>query len=242
MTFTLVGSRYIGSGAYPPPVAGYDLINTTTGEVAFSNKSGTAWVTLGNTDSPNAGLVPVTGATMTGSLGGATGLAPVDSPDFATSAKLDGVNLATQDDVTNSATTLSGSISSKITEAIAGVTSGISTKANVAMQSGVLQFTEGYGTGDVVHPNPPQTIPLPIYPDGSLANETDCKWTVSAVSLAADGNGVDLKFSSGASSDWTGIDAAYVDPTATRTFIATQYTGATSYKTKIAYFIMAVRP
>ena len=165
MTYTLTGTRYIGSGTLPTPVAGYDLIDTSTGNFYYSNSTATAWVQVGNVNSANLGMLPLTGGTMTGAIAGATGFAPVDSPNFTTTAKLNGLTLATQSDLSTTQTTVLNSIAPKISEAVAAVTTGITTAANIAIATGTLRFTT----------TATQTIPLPTFSDGTTAAESQCK-------------------------------------------------------------------
>ena len=86
MAYTLVGSRYIGTGSLPTPVAGYDAIDTSTGNQYVANTSSTAWVLVGNVNSLNLGMLPLTGGVMTGAITGATGWAPSDAANFPTKA------------------------------------------------------------------------------------------------------------------------------------------------------------
>lgn len=224
MSYTLVGSRYIGTGSLPVPAAGYDACDTTTGNLYFTNAAGTAWVLMGNVNNANLGLLPLTGGTMTGAITGASSWAPNDSPNFTSSAKLDGVNLATTSDLTTTSTTILNSIAPKITEAVASTTSAISVKGNVAMASGLLTFTSATT----------QTIPLPVYSDGVTASESDCKWTVGLVSGSfpcgrADSNGDTTLYKS-------------ADPSTTRTFaIYLKDNGGNFYSTVVQYLIIGVR-
>jgi len=241
MSYVLSGSRYIGTGALPPPVAGYDLVDTTTGNAYFANATATAWNLVGNINNVNLGLLALTGGTMNGAITGATGWAPNDSPNFTTSIKLDGVNLATTLDLTTKANDILNGIAPKITEAVATTSASLNVKANIALAKGVLTFTQGYGTSDGVHPNPPQTIPLPTYPDGSSAAEADCVWIVSVVSQESNVSMSNLRFSTGTASSWANVDSNLVDPNAVRTFCVTQYDGSSSYTTKVVYMIIGVR-
>ena len=138
MSFTLTGTRYIGTGTLPTPVLGYDLVATDTGNFYVSNSTATAWVLVGSVNSPNLGMLPLTGGTMTGNVAGATGWAPNDSPNFTTTAKLNGVTLATSTDLPTTQTSVLNTIAPKISEAVAAVTSGITTASNIAIASGLL--------------------------------------------------------------------------------------------------------
>lgn len=232
MAYSLVGNRYIGTGTLPPPVAGYQAQDTTTGNLYESNTAATAWVQIGNVNSANYGMLPLAGGTMTGAIAGASGWAPLDAPNFTTSAKLGGVDLATVTNLSDTSTTILNSISPKITEAVAGISSAITVKSNIARAVGTLTFTT----------SATQTIPLPTYPDGTTAAEADCKWLAYFVgsNLAgtftttwpcgrSDGNGdAGLIFSA--------------DPTTTRTFNAiVKDRGGNLYPTIIGYFIEGIK-
>lgn len=80
--------------------AGYIWVNTTTGDMKVRNTANSDWTIIGNADAPNLGLLPLAGGTMTGSIEGAHGLLPSDSPAITTNATLDGDDLATKNYVT----------------------------------------------------------------------------------------------------------------------------------------------
>ncbi len=233
MTYTLTGTRYIGSGTLPAAIAGYDLVDTSTGNFYVSNSSATAWVQIGNVNNVNLGMLPLTGGTMTGNVAGATGWAPNDSPNFTTTAKLNGLTLATQSDLSTTQTTVLNSIAPKISEAVAAVTTGITTAANVAMASGVLTFTSAT----------PQTIPLPTFSDGSSASEAQCKWMVGLVSNSATPSTFALGWPCGRS-DSNGDTSLIMtaNPTTTRTFaIYLQDKGGNIYSATVSYLIIGTR-
>lgn len=232
MTYTLVGNRYIGTGALPTPVAGYQAQNTTTGDIYESNTSSTAWVLLYNANQANGGLAPVTGYTSTGAITGATGWAPNDAPNFTTSAKLNGVDLATTTNLSDTSTTILNGIAPKISEAVAGITTSITVKSNIARAVGLLTFTT----------SATQTVPLPTYPDGTTANESDCKWIVFFV--GSNTAGTFAQSWPCGRSDSNG-DAGLIlsaDPTTTRTFNAIiKDKGGNLYPTIMGYFIEGIK-
>lgn len=233
MAFTLTGTRYIGSGALPTPVAGYDVVAVDTGNFYVSNSSATAWVLIGNVNSTNLGMLPLTGGTLTGAIAGATGLAPNDSPDFTTTAKLGGVQLATVTDLSNTQTTVLNTIAPKVSEAIASVTSGITTAANIAMASGLLTFTSAVA----------QTIPLPVFSDGSTAPEASCKWMVALVGTGPTYGTLEDGWPCGRSdgNGDTGIVLS-ANPSTTRTFYGIlKDVGGTIYKATFSYLIIGTR-
>ncbi len=232
MSYTLTGTRYIGTGTLPTPVPGYDAIDTSTGNFYISNSSATAWVQVGNVNNPNLGMLPLTGGTMTGNVSGATGWAPLDSPNFTTTAKLGGVTLATQNDLSTTQTTILNSISPKITQAIASTTSSITVKANIAKASGIL-FSNGSSV----------TIPLPTYPDGTTANESDCTWTVglAGTQTTGQGNTTWLPIGETVSSFHSSLIFS-ANPTTTRTFQVYFVTDSgNKYYCAVSYFIIGVK-
>lgn len=232
MAYVLTGTRYIGTGTQPTPVAGYDLVDTSTGNFYVSNSSATAWVLVGSVNSPNLGMLPLTGGTMTGAITGATGWATLDSPDFTTSAKLGGVDLVTATSLSSTSTTILDSISPKINEAVAGISASFSVKGSVASAVGTLTFTT----------SATQTIPLPTYQDGTTAAESDCKWFAFFIGTSINGTFV-ASWPCGRS-DSNG-DTGLVwsaNPTTTRTFNALlKDQGGNSYTTIVGYFIEGIK-
>lgn len=233
MSYTLTGTRYIGTGTLPTPVLGYDLVATDTGNFYVSNSTATAWVLVGSVNSPNLGMLPITGGTMTGAIAGATGFAPNDSPNFTTTAKLAGVPLATTTDLSNTQTTVLNTIAPKISEAVAAVTTGITTSANIAMASGLLTFTSAAT----------QTIPLPTFSDGTTCPEASCKWIVGLVSTSPTPSTFAVGWPCGRSdaNGDTGIVLS-ADPLTTRTFYGIlQDKGGNIYSATFAYLIIGTR-
>lgn len=232
MSYTLVGSRYIGTGALPTPVIGYSAQDTSTGNLYESNTSASTWIQVGNVNNANLGLAPVTGFTATGAITGATGWAPLDAPNFTTSAKLGGVDLATTTDLSTTSTTILNSIAPKITEAVAATSNAITVKANIARATGLLTFTT----------TATQTIPLPTYPDGTTAAEADCKWIAFFVGTTTDGT-YKTNWPCGRSDANGDAGLIYsVNPTTTRTFNAiVKDAGGNLYQTIIGYFIEGIK-
>ena len=234
MAYTLVGSRYIGEGSLPTPVAGYDAIDTSTGDQYVSNSSSTAWVLVGNVNTLNLGLVPVTGAVMTGALTGATGWAPDDAANFATKAYIAGIDIATVDELAAQKTEIMDLITPKITEAIASTTAAVGVNSKIAKAMGVLTFTPA---NNYIAPAV-QTIPLPTYPSGEIAHETECVWCVFPV---------EISFAVGNAGAQNQTLFYSVDPTTTRTFsaythVVTGSPGDLVYQgAKIGYMIIGVK-
>ncbi len=169
------GQRYIGvdPGAVGP---GNQWFDTTTGDIFERNLSNTAWVLAGNIAQPNLGHVSRYGDILEGPLSGVTGFAPVVSPDFQVSAKLDGLDLSTQQFVNAEIAKLSALINSKIQEAI--VNTVLVSNVNNSMAIGVGNLSTVVGEGWR------KTLPLPVYADGSTADIANCKAIVGVSPLA----------------------------------------------------------
>lgn len=181
MAYVLTGTRYIGTGALPTPVAGYDAVDTTTGNRYDANTSATAWNLVGNVNQTNEGMLPLTGGTMTGAITGATGWAPLDSPNFTTSAKLGGLDLVTSTTLSTAITNVNNGISPKITSAVASLSAGISVNSSIAKAKGTLTPSS---VGATI------TVPPPTYSDGTTANIADCVWSIGVYSIPDQGNGL----------------------------------------------------
>lgn len=225
----LVGSTYIQATDPGAVGYGYSWKNSSTGNVYDRNTSNTGWVFLYNSNQVNGGLLPLTGGTMTGAIAGVSGWAPETSPDFNTSAKLGGVNLATTNDLSTLQTTLEDYVDAQVASALAsqGVTSEVS--SNTAIQTGTLK---GATATTAV------TIPLPVFSDGQTATEAQCKWIVSIYD-AKTGDTADAYYLYFRDS----TDSAAANPTAVRTFCA--YTAKADRSLKVAagiqYMIIARR-
>ena len=221
MAYVLTGTRQIGTGTLPTAIAGYDAVDTSTGNLYASNSTGTGWNLIGNINQVNMGLAAITGFTATGAISGATGWAPVDSPDFRSSAKLGGIDLATTDQLATTSTNILASIAPKISEAIASLSTAITVKGSIAMAHGVLTFTSPAA----------QQIPLPFYPDGSIAAESDCRWSAGVIAFdnPADSIGNFQLMTSG------GLPLS-------RTFYSVMKNGAQQYKsTQVSYLIIGIK-
>ena len=226
---SLIGFRYVQASDPGGVGAGYQWYNTSSGIVYERNTSNTGWVQIGNANSTNYGLLPLTGGAMTGAISGVSGWAPETSPDFNTSAKLEGVNLATTNDLSTLQTNLEDYVDAQVASAIAsqGVTSEVS--SNTAIQTGTLK---GATATTAV------TIPLPVFSDGQPATEAQCKWT-TAIYDAKTGDTADAYYLYYRDS----TDSAAANPTAVRTFCV--YTAKSDRSLKVAagiqYMIIARR-
>ena len=224
MAYVLYGATYVGTGTLPTPVPGFGAKDIVTGNVYESNTAGTLWTLVGNVNTTNLGLFPQAGGAVGGAITGPTGWATVDSHNFPTVVKRNGIDLVDTNQLSNMQSTITASIAPKITEAVASLSSGISVSTSIAMASGLMTFTN----------NTPQTIPRPQYPGDRLAYESECKWHVGLVGGGwpcgrSDGNG-----------DTTLYHSA--DPSTTRTFaMYLKDNGGNYYTTVVAYFIIGVK-
>ena len=226
---SLIGSRYVQASDPGAVGFGYQWANSSSGILYERNTTNTGWVAIGNANSSNYGHLPLTGGAMTGAITGVSGWAPETSPDFNTSAKLEGVNLATTNDLSTLQTNLEDYVDAQVASAIAsqGVTSEVS--SNTAIQTGTLK---GATATTAI------TIPLPVFSDGQAATEAQCKWIVSVYD-AKTGDTADSYYLYFRDS----TDSADVDPTAVRKFCA--YTAKSNRSLKVAagiqYMIIARR-
>lgn len=156
-------NRYAQAGDPGAVGAGSEWVNTSTGDISVRNLSNTGWVLSGNLGQTTLGLVSRSGDTMTGPLVGVTGWAPLTAPDFQTSAKLNGLDLATQQYVNVQITALSNLINTKISETIVTVQRTFDLPANITVDKGETL----YGAGSISDTT--LTIPLPVFSDGSTA-------------------------------------------------------------------------
>lgn len=189
---TLVGNRYIqATPPAAPPTTGYQWLDTDTAILYERNAANDNWIQVYNTNQTNGGLLPQTGGSVTGAITGTTGWAPSDNPNFATSAKIAGQNVATVNYVNQQINSFNDVISAKVSQAISASTSTSTANNNIA-KNGIGLKLNGYFspvTGPksppwtLGNPNPNQVgvftqkIPLPSYPNGGgEAQESDCIW------------------------------------------------------------------
>lgn len=174
----LIGNRYVQAGdpaTGSSGFVGYQWQNTTTGKLYERKSDDSGWQLIYMVDQDRGGLIPVTGGAVTGAITGTTGWAPVDQPDFNTSAKIGGVNIATVNYVDSIATGLSDSISAQINQAIASSSATTQVNANIAKAKGYTAGRNPAVSG--TEPSALAQIPLPSYPNGgSQAQEAECVW------------------------------------------------------------------
>jgi len=226
----LVGNTYVQATDPGSVGFGYFWANSSTGDLYARNTSNTAWVKQGNLNQAQGGSLPLAGGAMTGAITGVSGWAPETSPDFNTSAKLEGVNLATTNDLSTLQTNLEDYVDAQVASAIAsqGVTSEVA--SNTAIQTGRLMGATPLTTIE---------IPRPVFSDGQTASEAQCKWIVTPGYNITDGinNVYDVYYRDA-------TDAADVDPMAVRTFLAYMAHGgsrANKQALGIHYMIIARR-
>lgn len=173
----LVGNRYIQSSDPGAVGAGYQWLDSTTGNLYERNTTNAGWVLFANVNQTNGGLLPLTGGNLSGSITGATGFATVDSPNFTTAAKLEGVNLATTRDLDNLQELLSGEIDQKVSSSLSALIGG--QNANVAVKEGVETKTVTQWKAGTATLTPPQ------FSDGTTATDAQCTVHVALHGIAS---------------------------------------------------------
>ena len=231
----LVGNLYIAESDPGAVGYGYQWTKQSTGDLWARNTANTAWIAIGNINQANMGLAPKSGFAASGAITGVSGWAPVDSPDFSTGASLEGVSLATVNDITAVTENIYSTIQTLVAEAMSAYQTNTTAQSNVAIHSGTLNFDGA--------PDTAQTITLPTFAsDGQMATQSQCKWVVTQ-EIGFIPTGL-----SGANDDWqyyfteNGGSVA-VDPTTTLTFCAfvKRTDEATHFGIKVHYLIVAVR-
>lgn len=123
--------------------AGKSWLDTDDWVLRVRNSSDSAWVDVGNINSPNLGALPSAGGEMTGAITGtAHGLATIANPNFTGSLKLNGVNVLTQNDIDTAFSTLRSEFASRIASAVSTAASTTSIMNRVAVDIGVIEFNE----------------------------------------------------------------------------------------------------
>ena len=225
----LVGNCYI-QGTDPGAVGfGYDWRDTTTGYLYSRNTSNTAWVFQSALNLANGGNLPKTGGVMSGPITGVTGWASSDNPDFPTMAKIAGVNVATVNDLTALQTSLEALIKAEAQAAVTTALGGLTGNQNVALGHGVLVGATA---------TTPVTIPLPSFPDGVQATQSQCKWIVAPL-RGKTGDTADAFYQYFRNND----DTADLDPTTSLTFVSYHAKSDRSLKnaTTNMYLIVGLR-
>ncbi len=158
MANNLIGNRYIQvDDPGTPPSTGYEWLRPDTGELFMRDIGNTGWLLIGNINDTTLGLLARTGGVMTGPLLGVTGWAPDTSPDFQTSAKKEGIDLATKGDISALRRELLARFNTITQEMLANVSTSSNTRSNVAIKTGITTVGTDYDF----------TIPLPQYDGGS---------------------------------------------------------------------------
>jgi hypothetical protein len=128
---------------------------------------------------------------MTGAITGAHGLVTSVSPHFTTSAFLNGISLATVNDVSTAIAGVNSSISSTISQAIASLVSSYNISATVAFASGTVHDQAyiplpSYGgtSGRQAFKSEVRAVMVgpndALYGTGSQATNWEIKWNVDS--------------------------------------------------------------
>lgn len=239
------GGNYVGPSTTDPAGvtgflgAGSTWLQTDTYNLYVRDVLNASWVLIGITNTQNLGLVPKSGASLTGALTGATGLMGVDgNTPFSAAPVVTGQNssnLATLNDLANLQSNIYGLVTTTVQQAMASLpTAGIS--ANMAFSQGIHICT------DVGAPTSTSTfdIPRPVYSDGTTAPISDCIGKYIAAISA---------FQTVSSSSTTGSSSYVLSETAPNTMsytlVFTTDTGVTlapGSRASIAYMAVAIKP
>lgn len=133
--------------------------------------NGTNWIYYYTAGVINGGLAPKSGFAATGPITGAHGLAPISSPNFQTSAKLNNVDLATVTQLDDLETSILSTVDNKISEAIASAQTGLSISNNIMVKRGYI----------LAEHDTLKQVPAPVWPDGTTAAWTDTTWVANIV-------------------------------------------------------------
>jgi hypothetical protein len=143
---------------------GNEWVVPSTGLKFIRNSANTGWTPFGSAVVPNGGFYRSNSTIqLSGALTGNTGFAPISSPDFNTSLKVAGVNVATVNDLTNAWKTIESNIDSRIMEAMSLYTSKSSVSDSIAMHQGSVVGSTW---------NDPIVIPMPQYTSDSVTAST----------------------------------------------------------------------
>lgn len=171
----LVGNVYIQDTDPGAVGFGYDWRAPTSGAIKTRNTTNTAWVNVGNANSVGYGMLSREGGVMTGPITGVTGWAPENNPDFNTSAKRDGIDLATVNDLSDLQTTLTAQINSLISSGFANLSTSSSVSTMIAWSSGTI--ADG------------GTLPLPSFTDRQATLDEVVVKMVSTAGPTTSGSG-----------------------------------------------------
>lgn len=132
----LIGNTYVQDT--DPGAVGYGYFwQKMNGDRSARNTSNTAWVAQGNVNQEYSGAAPLSGFTAQGAISGATGLAQLASADFQ-ALRLNAVNVATVNDLSDAQTAILKSCDAKINSGISGITSAQTYSAFLAFDEGIL--------------------------------------------------------------------------------------------------------
>lgn len=212
-------------------------LQTDTYNVYVRDVLNTSWVLLGITNTQNLGLVPKSGAALTGALTGATGLMQADGTVPFTSAptvtSANSSNVATLNDLANLQSNIYSLVTATVQQAMAALpTAGIN--ANMAFASGIY-----VPTGAIDNTSFTFQLPTPVYSDGTTAPISDCigRYTVALMGcISTVGTG---------GSDHNNTRVVETTPNSMNfTITNVNTTGVTNTTSSlgIAYFVVAIKP
>lgn len=163
----LVGNTWLQSS---DPTVGNTVLpcqewfNTSTGDMWQRNTLGSAWVYKGNGTLAERGMMPVTGGAFTSPISGPFAGAPSASPDIRNSARKRGINLARKVD-----------LDALKTEMENRLITTLGTTVNWSNMNSTLDQNSAWGQGFQslsVGQLQPYQIPLPSFPDGAQATDS----------------------------------------------------------------------
>lgn len=170
----LVGNTFYQASSLDPG-AGYPMYfwaQTNTGLLYIRNAADNAWVLVGDSSQPYLGQLCTQGGNMNGAITGAHGLSPAYVNNFAAaSLRMGGDLVSTKTYVDQQVAILNAAIA-------AGISTAISSSPAFSVYNKVAKLTGVWGpysnsVGGTA------TIPLPIYSDGVVADESECVWGVA---------------------------------------------------------------
>lgn len=245
-----MGWDYIQSNDPGAVGLGKTWLGSSSGNLYIRNTTNSAWTPIGNIDSANLGSLPATGGAVSGNITGNPGWAASDFHNFATTASIAGVSIATINDVTSRITALEALIGQQISNAVATYASGLTFRDRIAVRAG----RQMGATWDI-----PIVLPIQYtdednptvmqYGDGTAVDPSECVWMVSIAGNGDKGSrNVIPTGLSGGGQDHTIVfrdttDSAYVNPNTVSSFLAYDYlaSGGDKHPQAVHYIIIALR-
>ena len=220
---------------------GLTWLHPTTGWLKFRNTANTAWTIAGNIDDPNLGALLASGGAVSAAITGNTGWAAADAHNFATTASINSVAIATINDVTSRISALEGSIIPLISSAIATYAGSLTFSSKIATACGLCKpalynTVNAFPFGSTLQ-----------YSGGTEAIASESKWVVAPSANVY----IPTSLAAGLEDAWfrfrNSNDSADVDPNTTESFLSyTEWALSGGPHGKAAqpfsYFILALRP